>query len=474
MSGTGAGWNMTGCGGTTPGTELIFSFTATASGFHSLDISATAGGAVDFFWIDAASGCSSGAPWNCIGAVSTPGNYGSMNWVAGNTYYILLDPEGAGAYSFDFNVDCPNPGTPAVAGDCNVAIPVCTDLGFSIDPSGFGLVDELCTYCTTNPGTNPSSLNSGCLNSGELNSTWFTVNVAVGGDLEFSFGTPGQVGNCYDWIMWPMTPTACTDIQNNVLPPVTCNWNFPCDGFTGVSSVPPLGGQVGNFEPTMSVNAGDQFLICFSNYSSALTTVPLNFYGTADISCTPLPVEIISFYGQEELGYNGLFWSTASEVNCSHFDIERSFDGVEFTKIGEAKGGGTILQQTDYRFNDYNAGSGVTYYRLKQVDFNNEFKTTNVIAITQHNQLSELSVISAYPNPASDQFTIQILLPQEGVVDLQIMDLNGRIINHFENPCVAGINSIDIPVANYPKGMYFITLLNKQTQKPEVVKLTVE
>lgn len=232
MTGTGVPWNFTSCmGGTTIGTESIWSFTPTTTGVHTINVTGITGGPIDLYWMNSATGCSgTEANWNCIDEVSTTGSFGSMNWTAGVTYYILLDPEITATSTLTFDIDCPQPPTPAVAGDCNVAIPVCTNLGFQIDPSGYGLVDELCTYCTSNPGTNPADpANWGCLLSGELNSTWFTVNVAAGGTLEFSFGAPGTVGNCYDWIMWPYNPTACTAISSNTLAPTTCNWNSPCE-----------------------------------------------------------------------------------------------------------------------------------------------------------------------------------------------------------------------------------------------------
>jgi gliding motility-associated-like protein len=86
--------------------------------------------------------------------------------------------------------------------------------------------------------------------------------------------------------MWPYNPSACDDIINDILPPVRCNWNSPCENFTGVADNIPSGGSSGNFEPGLPVNAGEQYLICLSNYSSQSTNLPLNFFGSADVSCT--------------------------------------------------------------------------------------------------------------------------------------------------------------------------------------------
>ena len=85
------------------------------------------------------------------------------------------------------------------AGDCNVAVNICTNASFAVSPNGFGAVDEFNgnTNNISNPQTNPASTNTGCLLGGEINSTWMIINVSSNGTLEFSFGTPGSF-SCYD------------------------------------------------------------------------------------------------------------------------------------------------------------------------------------------------------------------------------------------------------------------------------------
>jgi gliding motility-associated-like protein len=180
----------------------------------------------------------------------------------------------------------PPPPGPTVASDCSGAVNICTNSSFQIDPNGSGSVVEFTSGSFTNPSTNPGSANAGCLLSGELNSTWMVVNIATTGTLEFSFGADGGTG-CLDWIMWPYNgPTSCTQIINNSLQPVRCNWNGLCETFTGVATPLPAGGDATNFEPELNVTCGQRFLICLSNYSSQTTSVPLNFFGSASVSCT--------------------------------------------------------------------------------------------------------------------------------------------------------------------------------------------
>ena len=68
-----------------------------------------------------------------------------------------------------------------------------------------------------------------------------------------------------------------------------------------------------------------------------------------------------------------LSWKTASEINNSHFEIERSNNGKDFIKIGEIAGQGTSNSTKRYQFTDKNPGSAQQYYRLKQVDFDGKF-----------------------------------------------------------------------------------------------------
>ena len=175
-------------------------------------------------------------------------------------------------------------------GDCTNSTDACSNPSFNISPSGFGSVEEFTSFSTvSNPQTNPNPLpgNTGCLLTGEVNSTWLLINVSSAGTLEFSMGTAGTL-NCFDWIMWPYDPNlTCTEIQNNNWPPVACNWNGACGGITGMANPGnlPAGADQLDFEYGINVNAGDQFMICFSNYSSASINVPLDFFGTANVTC---------------------------------------------------------------------------------------------------------------------------------------------------------------------------------------------
>lgn len=201
-------------------------------------------------------------------------------------------------------------GTVLAQADCNVAMYGCTIGNFTTNSTGNGVVNDLPNGNNiSNPSINPGSAgNSGCLFSDELNPTWIILTVSTPGYLEFTLGEAGGNG-FYDWALWPYYEAgspqsinggdACSEITNNLLPPAACNWNGASAGFTGMveaGNLPP-GGNQSNFEDAFLVQPGDQFVLCFSNFSGLVgQNVPIytgndipgtNGSNPADVTCDP-------------------------------------------------------------------------------------------------------------------------------------------------------------------------------------------
>ena len=101
-----------------------------------------------------------------------------------------------------------------------------------------------------------------------------------------SFGAGGAQNGFYDWAMWPYDANSCSAIPGNSVAPVRCNWNLQSNGGTGIANTIPSGGVAGNYEPGLNVTCGDKYIICFSNFSSTTSNVPIDFFGSATVSCT--------------------------------------------------------------------------------------------------------------------------------------------------------------------------------------------
>jgi len=404
------------------GNEALYTVTPTTSGSYAINYGGQAWSSIWVF-----SNACPAAGGTCVGSVSgsTASQSLIVNMTAGVQYWIMFDTWPTPQSPCPGTFSIANVPPPVVASDCNQAVNVCTNINFQIDPNGFGIVNEVPPlgsignpdYITDGVMSPWGTDNWGCLRAGELNSTWMVVNVLTGGTLTFTFGGLGTQTGFYDWIMYPFNANACTQVAANQVAPVRCNWNGVSFGGTGLAAPPPPGGNAQNFEPPLNVAAQTQWLICFSNWSSVTTAVPLQFGGTAVVSCSPLPVELLSFDGVARAGRVELEWLTASEVNASRFVVERSADGELWFDLNEVLAAGQSQQPTLYKSEDPNPIHGVGYYRLRMVDLDGSFVHSGVVQV----QLRLTS--SVMPNPAKGVFSV--LDVPEGAT-LQLVDALGR------------------------------------------------
>ncbi|MBL7816238.1 MAG: T9SS type A sorting domain-containing protein [Saprospiraceae bacterium] len=155
-----------------------------------------------------------------------------------------------------------------------------------------------------------------------------------------------------------------------------------------------------------------------------------------------------------------LTWSTASEKFNSHFDVQRSANGRDWTTIGTVKGNGTTNTKKTYQFTDNDPLSGINYYRLKQVDFDDKFEYSTIASVDMRLGKKALTV---FPNPASDKINfVSNNLDTEGSV--QIFDMKGSLVRTVQ---VVG-NQLDI--SDLAIGLYQVRFINKVGVATDLVR----
>jgi hypothetical protein len=118
-------------------------------------------------------------------------------------------------------------------------------------------------------------------------------------------------------------------------------------------------------------------------------------------NATTLPITLISFEAEKKIESVLLIWETLAEINNDFFTIEKSKDGEYFEFVGTVKGAGNSLEKLRYELIDPTPFSGVTYYRLKQTDFNGEHTYSELRAVDYGNDNSKKIVV--FPNPTNGQ-----------------------------------------------------------------------
>ncbi|MFK7947919.1 MAG: family 16 glycosylhydrolase [Saprospiraceae bacterium] len=175
---------------------------------------------------------------------------------------------------------------------------------------------------------------------------------------------------------------------------------------------------------------------------------------------TVTPVELTYFNAKAEGNQNILSWQTENELNNSHFEIERSTNGIDFEMIGTIEGQGTTFDVTNYDFIDKNSEIN-TYYRLRQVDFDRQFEYSNIVNINRK-QITN-NDIRFYPNPIQDDLSINYESITNEPVQITILDMIGRVLIVQNKDLTQGDNQLNIDCTNLPQGNYFIQLQSNST-----------
>ena len=139
-----------------------------------------------------------------------------------------------------------------------------------------------------------------------------------------------------------------------------------------------------------------------------------------------LPVEML-YFNAKRINANlvELDWVTESETNNDGFFVERMLENESsFKELGFVDGNGTIVTTTYYEYGDANSYSGISYYRLRQVDFDGSYSYSSIKAVEgkKNNQ-----IVSFFPNPVDDFINIRITRPGEKL-QIRIVDIKGSEI----------------------------------------------
>lgn len=184
-----------------------------------------------------------------------------------------------------------------------------------------------------------------------------------------------------------------------------------------------------------------------------------NFKATTLVA---LPVELISFTGMKTANGNLLNWTTATEIDNSHFDVQVSDDGVVWRTIGTVQGNGTSMDEHNYGYLDQHASGSVHYYRLKQVDFDGSYAYSEVITIQSENVDFEFEVLENGTNPNVSFGAL------EGSVSVKLYSVSGQLV---ADQLVAQSNTFVASNYAVSSGMYMLVASYKGEVKSKRISI---
>lgn len=206
---------------------------------------------------------------------------------------------------------------------------------------------------------------------------------------------------------------------------VTLSWNN-----TRSSAVAAAGGaRVAKWDGSAWANGGNTTRSGNSTAGTVTSGFITSFspFTIGTSSNITLPVTLINFTAKQVDQTAVLNWQTATEINNSHFEIERSIDGNSWEKIGEVKGNGTTNSVSSYQFTDAQPQNGTNYYRLKQIDLDLKSVYSPVKIISFNNNKG----LTVYPNPFKETITIDA--GKDVLGKIRIVDNAGRVVYEANN-----------------------------------------
>jgi len=146
-------------------------------------------------------------------------------------------------------------------------------------------------------------------------------------------------------------------------------------------------------------------------------------YGFASFSPTPLPVKYRGFSVAQQNNDVLIQWSTSEEVNANQYEVERSFDASNWSRIASVAAKGNGSNVNNYSYTDRNVASKVIYYRIKQTDLNGKSAYTTIKSIKAETT-AEIKV-------ASIQSKLVLQFPQQiqNGVTVRLISLGGQVVS---------------------------------------------
>jgi hypothetical protein len=182
-------------------------------------------------------------------------------------------------------------------------------------------------------------------------------------------------------------------------------------------------------------------------------------------SC-PAPVTLISFEGTLKNNMVDLSWITTQEINASHYVVERSYNGTNFTAIGTVAAN-NISSLSMYGSTDTNPGAnGIVYYRLVQVDLDGSEHSSEIILVT-----IDKAGMTVYPNPNKGVFNLSLSAALDIDIRLELLNPLGQVVYTENVTSETGVLNKEIDIRGFSAGVYYLKVqTGSETWMERIVK----
>jgi len=174
------------------------------------------------------------------------------------------------------------------------------------------------------------------------------------------------------------------------------------------------------------------------------------------------PIVWTPLKGNYSRGISYLSWSSLQESNSSHFEIERSNDGVNFYYVGKVMAQTSSDKVVSYNYNDAGADEGMNYYRVHYFDKDDHFQYSNTIILNV--LIKGINITAIYPAPFTDKMNVTVASEVKTTASIQLFDNTGKVLISQQPVLNKGVTTLAIDrLEGLAKGMYIIKVQAGET-----------
>ena len=275
-----------------------------------------------------------------------------------------------------------------------------------------------------------------CWTNGPNNNRWFKFN-AVTPNMQFDVIS----GGAYGTLQYPYLA-----LYNNAMAQMGCARYATSTGTLGIT--------VSGLVP------GNWYYIAVDNFTNYAGSFTLHVNGF-----NPLPVKMESYSAEAVNDQVEVQWITSSEINNDHFEISRSNDGINFEQVSIVAGSGNSTQRHEYKFVDEHPYPGLSFYRIRQVDYDGVSEEYGPFSVHLNSKIKTLTVDNISPNPFVDHLAIDINSPLEGSLSIEIISQTGTILHSEKISVLEGKVQAEVgSLEDLPPGIYYVVIRGEGIQ----------
>ncbi len=186
-----------------------------------------------------------------------------------------------------------------------------------------------------------------------------------------------------------------------------------------------------------------------------------------------VPVELASFDGHRNGSNVKLNWETASEKNSSYFDVERAQISEKgqssFVSVATVPAAGNSNVALNYTATDLNVSAASAWaYRLKMVDLDGSISYSGTVNVAAE---VEVGGVDVAPNPASSSVKVSMTLASNGMTEVTLVDLNGRLVRSIANGEMSGTQEFAVDTQDLASGVYTVVVKQNGSILSKTVKI---